>query len=300
MSIKRSVVTIGVFDGVHMGHQAVIKKIVDRAKAIGAMSIAVTFDPHPLKVLGAGRLVPSLMSLKHRVNLIKGLGVDKVVVIKFDKRLSGMEPGVFIKNIIQKELNAAELFVGEDFCFGKGAGADMKALKRIGETSGLKARSVKAVRRNGRTISSSEIRRLVVAGKIKEASGLLGRPFSILGTVVSGAKLARVLGYPTANINPHHEAMPPSGVYAVRVKFKGRFFNGVMNIGVRPTFYNHGRDEEPSIEVHIFGFHGRIYGRDLEIIFDAKLRNEIRFKTIDSLVAQIKDDALRAQLLLRS
>ncbi len=295
---KHSVVTIGVFDGVHMGHRTVIKKTVDRAKAVGTISIVVTFDPHPLKVLGTGHLVPSLMSLKHRVNIIKNLGVDKVIVMKFDKRLSGMEPGVFIKNVIRKELNAQEIFVGEDFCFGRGAGADIKALKRIGRIAGLKVRSVKAVKRNGQVISSSEIRRLVVAGRIKEASRLLGRPFSILGTVVSGAKLARVLGYPTANINPHHEAMPPGGVYAVKVKFNKKLFKGIMNIGVRPTFYDHGKEPEPSIEVHIFGFHGSIYNRDLEIVFVKRMRAEKKFNTIDSLIEQMRQDEKAAKKLL--
>ena len=296
--MKKSVVTIGVFDGVHVGHQAVIKKTVNRARVAGAVSVVVTFDPHPLKVLGASHLVPSLMSLKHRVNIIKGLGVDRVIVMKFDKRLSGMEPDVFIRNVIKKELNAVEIFVGEDFCFGKGAWADIKTLKRIGEAAGLKVYPVKAVKISGRTISSSEIRKLVVAGRIREASKLLGRPFSILGTVVSGARLARVLGYPTANINPHHEAMPPSGVYAVRVKFNKKLFKGVMNIGVRPTFYDHGRDTEPSIEVHIFGFHGSIYGKDLEIVFVKRMRPEKKFNTIDSLIKQVKRDEKSARRLL--
>ena len=298
MSIKKSIVTIGVFDGVHIGHRAVIKKIVDRAKTVGVISIVVTFYPHPLNVLGGHHLVPSLMSLKHRVNTIKDLGVDKVIVMKFDKRLSGMGPEKFIKNIIKKELNAREIFVGEDFCFGKGAGGDIKALKRIGVASGLKVHSVKAVKRNGRIISSSEIRKLVISGRVKEASELLGRPFSILGTVISGAKLARALGYPTANINPHHEAMPPSGVYAVRVKLDKKLFKGIMNIGVRPTFYDHGRDAEPSIEVHIFDFHGAIYGKDLEAIFVKRIRDEKKFNTIDSLIEQVKKDERTARRLL--
>ncbi len=296
--MKKSVVTIGVFDGVHIGHRAVIKKIVRRAKAVGAVSIVVTFDPHPLKVLGAGHLVPSLMSLKHRVRAIKDMGVDKVMVMKFDRRLSGMDPDGFIKNIIRKRLNAVEVFVGEDFCFGKGAGADIRALKRIGTAAGLKVYPVPAVRSEGRIISSSGIRGLVSAGRIREASKLLGRPFSILGTVVSGAKLARVLGYPTANINPHHEAMPPSGVYAVNVKLNKRLLKGVMNIGVRPTFYDHGRDAEPSIEAHIFDFHGSIYGKDLEIIFVKRIRAEKKFNTIDSLIAQVRRDEKAAKRLL--
>jgi len=295
---KSSIVTIGVFDGVHMGHQAVIKKVVSRAKAMGIISIVVTFDPHPMKILRGESLAPSLISLKHRVSLIKDMGVDRVIVMKFDKALSMIKPGDFIKNIIMAELKAKEIFVGGDFCFGRGAIADIEALKEIGKITGIKVRRVKAVKKRSRVVSSSEIRRLVVNGKIRDASKLLGRPFSILGTVISGAKLARSLGYPTANINPHHEVMPPSGVYAVRVKLNGKLFSGVMNIGTRPTFYDHGRDVEPSIEVHIFGFHGSIYGKDLEIVFVNRIRAEKKFKTTDSLIEQVKKDVKTAKRLL--
>jgi riboflavin kinase/FMN adenylyltransferase len=289
-----SIVTVGVFDGVHVGHRAVIKKVVSRARAAAAVSVVVTFDPHPLKVLRGKRLVPSLISLKHRISLIKDMGVDKIMVMKFDKALSGMKPEDFIKNIIAGKLKAKEMFVGEDFCFGRGAAADIKALKRIGKMAGLKVHLVKAVKSPSGVVSSSEIRKMVIGGKISAASGLLGRPFSILGTVVSGAKLARSLGYPTANVNPHHEAMPPGGVYAVKVKINGKIFKGVMNIGTRPTFYDHGKDVEPSIEVHIFGFHGSIYGEDLEIIFVKRIRDEKKFKTIDSLIEQVRKDAKTA------
>lgn len=295
---KHSVVTIGVFDGVHIGHKAVIKKVAMRAKALGANSAVVTFDPHPLKVLSPRHFIPSLISLKHRIKLIKELGIDKVLVMKFDKRMAGMPPAKFIKDIIIKKLNAEEIFVGEDFCFGSRAQADVNALKAIGKRFGLKVNVIRHIKQRGVPVSSSAIRRLVINGIINKASELLGRPYSILGTVVSGSHLGHLLGYPTANINPHHEAIPPSGVYAVRVKFKGRPYKGVMNIGTRPTFYDHGRDKEPSIEVHIFDFNERIYGKDLEIIFVKELRGERKFKQIDSLIEQIKKDSRQARMVL--
>lgn len=298
MKINKSVVTIGVFDGVHIGHRAIIKKIVSRAKAMGAISIVVTFDPHPMKVLKSHHDVPSLISLKHRVSLIKELGIDKVMVMAFDKKMAQMPPEKFIKDILINKAGAGEIFVGEDFRFGKYARAGVAALKKLGEKSGLRTNAVKHIKKNGRVVSSSLIRRLVISGRIGKASSLLGRPYSILGTVVSGSRLGHLLGYPTANINPHHEVIPPSGVYAVRAKYRNRLYEGVMNIGTRPTFYDHGRDKEPSIEVHIFDFNQRIYGRDLEIIFVKKLRGERKFKQIDSLIRQIKTDSMRAREVL--
>ena len=292
---KRSVVTIGVFDGVHIGHRTIIKKVAARAKRLKAESVVVTFDPHPLKVLDVRHFVPSLISLKHRIKLIKALGIDRVLVMDFNKKIAAMPPEKFVADSIIKKLDAREIFVGEDFRFGRGAQSDAFDLKAIGEKNGLKVNVIKHVKKKGFIISSTLIRRLVVSGSINEASNFLGRPYSILGTVVVGSKLARSLGYPTANINPHHEAIPPSGVYVVKVKFNGRLFKGVMNIGVRPTFYDHGRDKEPSIEVHIFDFHLRIYGKDLEILFVRKLREEKKFKTIDSLIAQIKKDEALAR-----
>jgi riboflavin kinase/FMN adenylyltransferase len=299
MSRKDSIVTVGVFDGVHIGHKAVIEKTVRQARAKGLRSVAVTFDPHPLKVLYLKHFVPSLISLKHRIGLIKKLGIDEVVVMKFNKMVANLSAERFIKYILIDSFGAREIIVGEDFCFGRGALAGVKVLREIASKYSVKVNIVKHVKKNSHIVSSTIIRRLIVEGRIDEASQLLGRPFSIVGTVVRGTRLARKLGYPTANINPHHEAIPPSGVYAVKVVFRRKRYKGVMNIGTRPTFYNHGYDKDPSIEVHIFNFHERIYGKDMEIVFVRKLRAEKKFKKIDSLIEQIKKDEKRARALLR-
>ncbi len=298
MKTKNSVVAIGVFDGVHIGHRAVIKTVVREAKAAGLRSIVVTFDPHPLKVLNPKHFVPSLISLKHRIDLIKRIGIDKVLVIKFNKRMANLSPEKFIRDAVIRDLSAKEIIVGEDFCFGKGARSGVKKLADITKKYFIKLKVVRPVKKKGLVISSTIIRRLIREGDIARASQLLGRPFSILGTVIGGAKLARTLGYPTANINPHHEAIPPSGVYAVKVVFKKNIYNGVLNIGIKPTFYNYGHDKEPTIEVHIFNFKERIYGRDIEIIFIRKLRGEKKFKKIDSLIRQIEKDEIRARKVL--
>lgn len=298
MKKGNSVVTIGVFDGVHIGHRAIIDKVVRRARAAGLKSVVVTFDPHPVKVLNPNHFVPSLISLKHRIELIGGLGVDQVLVMKFNKSLANLSAQKFVDDILIKKLHASHIVVGEDFCFGKGASTDAHKLETLCKERMLSVDIVRQVKKNSQIISSTLIRRMIIDGNLQVASRLLGRPFSILGTVVKGTKFARLLGYPTANLNPHHEVVPPVGVYAVKVIFKRKVYDGVMNIGVRPTFYNYGHDKEPEIEVHIFNFHERIYGRDLEVIFVRKIRSERKFNTIDSLIEQIKKDSDEAEKLL--
>ena len=292
-----SIVTIGVFDGVHIGHKKIITDVVRRAHAMKLKSVAVTFDPHPFKVLNPRYKIPSLVSLKHRLRLIKELGIDTVAVLNFTKFVARLAPECFVKNILINKLGAKEIIVGENFYFGKGARSGAGALKRIGEDLGLKVRIVKSVKKDGKVVSSSAIRRLITGGKLSAASELLGRSVSVLGTVVGGSRFARVLGYPTANINPHHEVIPPFGVYAVKVRFSNRLYRGMLNIGTQPTFFS-SRDKEPKIEAHIFGFNKRIYGRDIEVLFVKKLRNEKKFTGETGLIRQIRKDEKAAKQIV--
>jgi riboflavin kinase/FMN adenylyltransferase len=295
---QSSVVTIGVFDGVHVGHRKVIRKTVERARALGLRSIVITFDPHPAKVLRRSCEAPSLISLEHRIRLIEAMSPDHTVVLKFTKALASLSPEAFAKNVLGAHAGAREVYVGDNFYFGKGGGAGAGELQRLGGRLGFKVSVVRAVKIGMHRISSSLIRKLVTGGQLSEAEKFLGRPVSVLGTVVSGANLARELGYPTANLNPHHEVIPPSGVYAVMVRYNGRLFKGVLNIGNRPTFYA-PRDREPAIEVHIFGFDKRIYGHDLEVFFIRKIRDEKKFSGKESLIKQIENDERSALAILR-
>jgi len=288
--IRGSVVTIGVFDGVHIGHRKIIRSVVERARRLKLKSVVLTFDPHPMKVLRPSTRTPSLMSLGHRIRLITELGADVLAVAKFSKAFAKLSAEKFARDVLVGRLRAREVYVSEGFYFGKGAGADKEELKNIGRALGFKVNVVAPIKAGRQTVSSSLIRMAVAKGDLKLAAKFLGRPVSILGTVVRGVRLARELGYPTANVNPHHEVIPPGGVYAVRVRYKGMFFKGVLNIGTRPTFFS-PRDREPSIEVHIFDFHKHIYGNDLEILFVKKLREEVKFKDREELVRQIRDDA---------
>ena len=296
--IKGSIVTIGVFDGVHIGHRKVINKVVSAAKKLCLKSVVLTFDPHPLKVLHTSSGVPSLISLNHRIKLIKELGLDVLVILKFTKSIAGLAPEKFVRDILICKIGMKEIYVGKDFYFGKGASSGPEVLKNLAKKFLFKTTMVKSVKIGRNIVSSSVIRRFIINGNIEKASRFLGRPVSVLGTVVGGSKLARVLGYPTANINPHHEAIPPSGVYAVRVRFKKRVLKGVLNIGSKPTFYS-PKDRKTAIEVHIFDFDKRIYGRELEVLFVKKIRDEFKFKDKDALVAQIRQDEAIARKLLR-
>ena len=295
--IKGSAVTIGVFDGLHIGHTAIIKKVVASARKAYHSSVVVTFDPHPLKVLRPDCKVPSLISLKHRIKLIKELGVNILVIVKFSRSFSNMSPEKFIKNILVDKLHAKEIYVGENFYFGEGARADAEILRRLSGRYDFRVTTVKPVKILGHIVSSSLLRELIVKGELHKATRLLGRPVSVFGTVVKGSGIARGLGCPTANINPHHEIIPPRGVYAVRVISGKREFRGIVNIGFRPTFYS-SRDEEPTVEVHLFGYKGNLYNKEIEVYFIKKIRDERKFRSKDALIKQIKSDMALARKML--
>lgn len=287
--IRASAVTIGVFDGVHIGHRKIIESVVKCARNKKLESVVVTFDPHPSRVLSPSKKVPSLISLNHRLKLFESLGIDTAVVINFARPFARMSPENFVKKVVVDRLGARFVYTGENFYFGSSASAGPASFKKMAEPYGVKVTSVKPVKVSGEVASSSLIRKYVTSGELNKARRLLGRPVSILGTVIAGARFARVLGYPTANINPHHEAIPPSGVYVVMVRIGGIFRGGVLNIGSKPTFYS-PRDKEPDIEAHIFDFKSRIYGKDIEVYFLRRIRAEKRFKDAGALVRQIKKD----------
>ena len=295
---KNAIVTIGVFDGVHLGHKEIITRVIERAKRLKTKSVILTFDPHPLKVLRPNYKIPTLISLNHRIKLIEDLGVDFLVILKFTKSISMLSPENFVRSILISRIGVKEVYVSRPFYFGKGARGDIRQLRNLANHYGFKVNVLRPKVIGGHIVSSSLIRRLIAEGDIHKASKFLGRRVSVFGTVVRGTSLGREIGYPTANINPHHEAIPPAGVYAVLVKHRGRTFKGVLNIGLRPTFYS-PRDKEPTIEVHIFGFDKDIYGKDLEVLFIKKLRDEVKFRNRKTLILQIRKDSKTALSILR-
>jgi len=307
----RCVATIGIFDGVHIGHQEIIKAVVRRAKKLSLKSVAITFDPHPLKVLEPKNAPPLLISLKHRLRLIKELGIDSCLVINFTKSFSLLDPETFVKNVLLDKLRVKELYVGENFCLGKARSGDASFLKEMGKKHGFAVHSVSFIKKNRVVVSSTQIRNLIIKGDLDTASRLLKRPVSVLGTVVKGAALGRELGYPTANINPHHEAIPPAGVYVIKIKLLNKQYGGILNIGRRPTLTQllsaragltgrKAQEAEPTIEAHIFDFKGRIYGKDIEVYFVKKIRDESKFSSKEKLISQIRRDEIKARKILGS
>jgi len=302
--VRHPAAAIGIFDGVHRGHQKILKRLVREAARSRTRALVITFFPHPRKVLNPKSKIPSLISLKHRIGLIKDLGVDFFVVIKFTKSIARMAPEDFIQKILIERLNIKMLVVGKSFLFGSKGKGNFNLLKKASRIYGFKLFGVESVKLKGLAISSTRIRKKIEIGDLKDAASMLGRPVTVLGTVARGRGIGKKIGFPTANIDPHHEAIPPSGVYAVDVKIHKKNFKGILNIGTRPTFSQprtthfvrvRGMDIDPIIELHIFNFKKHIYGKDLEIVFKRKIREERRFSSVEALQRQIKTDVLRAK-----
>lgn len=289
---KNPVVTIGSFDGVHLGHRKILVSLVKRAKRINGTSVVITFDPHPARVLRPKNSPPLLISLEHRIRLIEASGVDVILIIQFTRAFARLNAGDFVKKVLVGRLGAKEVLVGKGFAFGRNKFGKGPFLRRLNKKYGIRVTEVSQARGRRQPISSTRIRRLITKGNIREASQLLARRVCILGTVRKGVQRGRILGFRTANIDPHHEAIPPSGVYAVTVKVGGKMFGGVLNIGRRPTFYKYS---DPTVEVHIFRFKGSIYNKDIEVGFIKKLRDEKRFSSQCALVSQIRLDEKKAK-----
>ncbi|NQU95543.1 MAG: bifunctional riboflavin kinase/FAD synthetase [Candidatus Omnitrophica bacterium] len=302
---RKFVVTIGVFDGVHCAHQRIIETLIKKAKRKNSKTLLITFDPHPANISSLSKKVPLLISLKHRLHLLGEMGLDNVLVLRFDRKFAKVSAAKFIEKVLGK-IHIDEIIVGKNFFFGNKKRGKVGDLGKFSEDYGYRLSVISEVKRSQKVISSTWIRSLILKGDLRKARTLLGRPVTVLGTVIPGHKRGRIIGFPTANINPHHEVIPPSGVYAVKISLtssgtggpKGKIYNGIMNIGTRPTFKGVSPDVEPTIEAHIFNFNKYIYGKDLEIIFVKKIRKEKRFKDAASLARRIKMDEKRARQIL--
>lgn len=286
---------IGVFDGVHLGHRAVIERALNDARAAKGTAVVITFDPHPVRVLRPEKAPRLLTSTPHKIRLIRELGVQHLLVIRFDAEFAATPPDVFIRDLAGSCRQLREICVGHQWSFGKGRAGNLDLLKQLGDQLGFDEVGVHAVRIDDEIVSSTLIRHAVETGELAAASRLLGREFTILGTVVEGDHLGKKLGFPTANLSAHNEQYPPNGVYAVAADWRGRKLRGVVNIGVRPTIAH--ASGERVLEVHLFDFAEEIYGDEIEVAFRKFLRPEQKFASLDELRAQIARDVEQARTL---
>jgi len=286
---------IGVFDGIHLGHRAVIRAAVESASAGGGVPVVVTFDPHPMAVLRPEAVPRLLASQAHQQKILDGLGIENLLVISFDQEFAMQEAEDFIRQLAAACLPLKQVCVGADWKFGRGRRGDVPLLERIGEELGFSVVGVEPVRsKSGEVISSTLVRRAVCDGKLDLAKELLGRDYTVLGDVVEGRKLGRTIGFPTANLAVHSEQLPPSGVYAVRVELDNRLpLRGVANLGTRPTVDPEGARR--LLEVHLFEFDDDIYGHSMEVWFERFLRAEQKFDSLDALQEQIAIDVQAAK-----
>lgn len=293
VKLDRSWLTIGSFDGVHLGHQQIVKSLVDGAAQAGVPSVLVTFFPHPQFVL-RGESRPYYLTLpEKKAQLLAELGVDYVFTYPFDKRISRLSAQEFISGLYQ-DFRFQKLLVGYDFALGKDREGDSNQLQKIGTDLGYDVQVIQAYEVDGRLVSSSSIRSAIREGEIGLANKLLGREFSILGTVIKGENRGKSLGFPTSNLEIHPEVVNiQKGVYASRMLVEGKSWPAVTNVGFRPTF---GGDlSTPRIEAHLLDFSGDLYGQEVELFFLDRLRDEMKFASADDLISQIGQDVAQTR-----
>jgi len=288
---------IGVFDGLHLGHRAVIDAAFASAEGTDGITAVATFDPHPARVLSPANAPRLITSTKHKLRLLEQNGVGTTLVIPFDRTFSQTEPADFIRNLHGSCHRLAHICVGEDWRFGRACAGNVGLLTQLGAELGFGVTGVSTIEIGGMKASSTRIREAVAAGDFEIAEQLLGRPYTVLGTVIEGRHLGRELGFPTANLRVHNEQLPPTGVYAVRADWRGERWGGVGNLGYRPSV--EGGEVKRLLEVHLFDLHEEIYDEDLEVGFVEFLRAEQKFDSLDELKTQIDRDAARARGILK-
>ena len=284
------VLAVGVFDGIHLGHQAVVSTALDLAGMIDGTMALATFEPHPARVLRPETAPYVLTSLPHKKLLAARLGVGHMLIVPFTRALANEEPSSFVESLVRAARPLGGIVCGADFAFGRGRSGNPALLAALGETHGFRVLPVASP-------SSTRLRQAVRTGDFALCRRLLGREHSVLGTVVEGRRLGRSLGFPTANLSVHSELLPPDGVYAVQVRVEDRRFGGVANQGIRPTVEAPGAVRR-ILEVHLFDFAGDLYGRDIEVRFVRFLREERAFANLDELSAAIRADAEAARQAL--
>ena len=287
------VIALGNFDGLHRGHLKIIERVKRGAAEHGGTPMAMTFDPHPPRIVRPDKAPPLLMTKAQRIEALHRAGVHCVAVVRFTKELSQWDADTFVRKVLVDWLRVSEVWVGANFLFGHDRSGTFSVLRGLGQSYGFRADKIDPVRYKDFVVSSTRIRRLVSEARMDEAAALLGRAYYVDGTIVEGRRRGRELGFPTANLETQNELVPPNGVYATIMTIDGVVHGGVTNIGMRPTF----GETTPTIETHVLDYSGNLYGHTVRLAFVQRLRDERRFEDVDALRAQIDADKRRAERL---
>ncbi len=294
---RPTVLTFGVFDGLHLGHQLIMSTVSERAREAGAVPTVITFDPHPRAVLHPESAPPLLQTLDQKVEAFGVLGIEQTIVIRFTREFAQTSAEDFLRDVVRDRLHAREVYLGRGFAFGSGREGTIEGLKEASRRLGFQAEDVPEVRLRNQRISSSRIRELLAEGRVNLARRMLGRPYGVEGRVVRGQMRGRTLGFPTANLYPENRVIPRNGVYVTATLIEGVWRRSITNIGARPTFE---RDAQPSIETFIIDWSGDLYGDVVRVRFLHRLRDERKFQSADDLKRQISCDTQRAVRYFKS
>ncbi|MDQ3667314.1 MAG: bifunctional riboflavin kinase/FAD synthetase, partial [Acidobacteriota bacterium] len=289
---RPTVLTLGVFDGLHLGHQLIMRTVVERARALGAVPTVITFDPHPRAVLHPESSPPLLQTLDQKVEGFGVLGIEQTIVVRFTEEFSKIPAEDFLRDVVMDRLHAGEVYLGRGFAFGHKREGNIDLLRQVSEELGLVAGEVPEVALRGQRVSSSRIRELLAQGKVNLARRMLGRPYGVEGRVERGNERGHTLGFPTANLRPQNRVIPAIGVYVTGTLIDGQWRRSVTNVGTRPTFET---GSEPSVETFVMNWAGDLYGDVIRVRFLYRLRNEQKFDSLESLKTQITWDVDRAQ-----
>lgn len=290
---RKVCLAIGFFDGVHLGHQQIIRQTITDARQHEAMALVITFDRHPNAVVAPHRVPPLIYPLAQKLRVIETLGAEALLLIQFDQAFSRLTGEAFIRGLASDLAGIKSVCVGADFTFGHKRAGNVALLKELGRELQFAVHGLAAVSLNGHVVSSTRIREAIQAGKLDLASQMLGRGHAIFGTVVAGDRLGRQLGFPTANLEVGGLVLPPNGVYAARVSVRGQTYTAVLNIGHRPTLQH--PDPPLRVETHLLDFDAELYGEELEVCVGDRLRGEIKFDSLEQLKAQIARDIAQAR-----
>jgi len=289
---RPTVLTLGVFDGLHLGHQLIMRTVVDRACILGAVPTAITFDPHPRSVLHPQSSPPLLQTLDQKVEGFGVLGIEQTIVVRFTEQFSKIPAERFLRDVVMDRLHATEVYLGRGFAFGHNRQGNIELLRQVSKELGFIAGEVPEVRLRGQRVSSSKIRELLALGKVNLARRMLGRPYGVEGQVERGNERGHTMGFPTANLRPQNRVIPANGVYVTGTLIDGQWRRSVTNVGTRPTFES---GSEPSVETFVMNWGGDLYGDVIRVRFLYRLRDEQKFDSLESLKAQITRDVDRAQ-----